>query len=102
MIPAGHGGNLADYLQSLRRLAESQPARALPGHGPVIDDPVALIGRYIAHRLERERQVVECLKRGVSDADAIVREIYPALASSLIPAARVTIQAHLDKIRQSG
>ena len=43
VIPASHGGSLAEYLRSLERMLQLNPARALPAHGPVIDDPVALI-----------------------------------------------------------
>ena len=40
VIPASAGGSLAQYLDSLRRIRALAPRRLLPGHGPVIDDPV--------------------------------------------------------------
>jgi len=98
MIPAGRGGDLRAYLDSLRRLSALQPARILPGHGPIIDRPIDLINQYIAHRLEREAQVRAALADGVVDLDQIVDRIYVGLADALRPAARVTIQAHLDKL----
>jgi glyoxylase-like metal-dependent hydrolase (beta-lactamase superfamily II) len=42
-IPAGQGGDLAAYLRSLRRVHALAPARVLPAHGPVIEDPLAVI-----------------------------------------------------------
>jgi len=102
MIPAGRGGNLRQYLTSLQTLRALNPKRALAGHGPVIDDPLALIDEYIAHRLMRESQVRACLDAGVTDVDAIVARIYPDLAESLRPAARLTIEAHLEKLREDG
>src|SRR5439155_1852175 len=54
-------GNMADYIRSLRKLREHEPRRIFPGHGPTRDDAVALIDEYIAHRLERERQVLDAL-----------------------------------------
>ncbi|MEV4017685.1 MBL fold metallo-hydrolase, partial [Nonomuraea angiospora] len=54
-------GGLADYLRSLDRLraaAEGLEARALlPGHGPVLPDPIAALDGYIAHRRQRLDQI---------------------------------------------
>ena len=95
MIPAGRGGGVRAYLASLDRIRALEPARIFPGHGPIIDDPLALIDEYIAHRRMRDEQVAACLRDGVTDIDAIVRRIYPDLAPALAPAARATVEAHL-------
>ena len=102
MIPAGRGGDLRAYLSSLERLAAFGPARAFPGHGLVIDRPLETIARSIEHRLKREAEVLACLRGGVTDPDAIVARIYPHIADTLRPAARMTVEAHLDKLRQEG
>ena len=99
MIPAGRGGNLRDYMASLERLAALEPARIFPGHGPIVDAPVALIREYIEHRLMREAQVQACLDAGIVEVDAMVSRIYPDLSADLRPAARLTIEAHLEKLR---
>jgi glyoxylase-like metal-dependent hydrolase (beta-lactamase superfamily II) len=96
--PKSGGGSLRDYLSSLERLAALKPARVLPGHGPVIDQPLALIAAYIAHRHEREAQVRACLEAGVTDPAAIVLRVYPDLSPALRGAARLTVEAHLEKI----
>ena len=67
VIPASHGGSLGAYLGSLARVAGLEPKRALPAHGPAIDDPLALIDHYIAHRRLRETQILEALSAGDSD-----------------------------------
>ncbi len=100
MIPAGRGGNLRQYLASLDRLAALDPLVAYPGHGPVIDRPVDLIREYVAHREMRERQVLECLRDGVTDPDAIVTRIYGELVDPVRRAARMTVDAHLEKISE--
>lgn len=102
MIPAGRGGNLREYLASLERLGTLGAARIYSGHGPVIDRPGQIIGEYLEHRRLRERQVLDCLGKGVADVDAIVGLIYPELDEKLRPAARLTIQAHLQKLRDEG
>jgi glyoxylase-like metal-dependent hydrolase (beta-lactamase superfamily II) len=99
LIPAGRGGNLRDYLRSLDRLAALDAVRLFPGHGPVIEAPAGVIAEYIEHRQVREEQVLGCLAAGVTDVDAIVARLYPIVKDDLRQAARLTVQAHLDKIR---
>ena len=98
MIPASHRGSLAEYLRSLDRLLALDPQRALPAHGPVIDDPHALIHHYVAHRADRERQVLDALDAGAATIDDFLRRIYPGLKPALEPMARETILAHLVKL----
>jgi glyoxylase-like metal-dependent hydrolase (beta-lactamase superfamily II) len=99
MIPPKSGdGSLRDYLASLERMAALNPARVLPGHGPIIENPRGLIAAYIAHRLQREAQVRECLADGLTGAAEIVDRIYPNLAPALRGAARLTVEAHLEKL----
>jgi glyoxylase-like metal-dependent hydrolase (beta-lactamase superfamily II) len=99
VIPASHGGSLADYLQSLQRIAALKPARALPAHGPVIEDPLALIQRYVDHRSQREAQVLEALAANRDTVEAIAEQIYPALQEALVPMARESVLAHLQKLQ---
>jgi glyoxylase-like metal-dependent hydrolase (beta-lactamase superfamily II) len=98
MIPASHGGSLAEYLRSLDRMLRLNPARALPAHGPVIDDPAAVIHKYIEHRAQREGQVLGALAAGGATVDAITAKIYPALTAALVPMARESVLAHLQKL----
>jgi glyoxylase-like metal-dependent hydrolase (beta-lactamase superfamily II) len=102
MIPAGRGGNLRAYLASLERIGSLRPRRLLPGHGAIVDKPLELIGQYIEHRLAREVQVLECLRDGLTDVDAIVSRIYVGLTDAVRPAARLTVEAHLEKLREEG
>jgi glyoxylase-like metal-dependent hydrolase (beta-lactamase superfamily II) len=102
MIPAGHGGNLRQYLASLDLMARLGAVRIYPGHGPIIDRPAEIIEEYLVHRQLRERQVLACLNEGIVDIEAIVSRIYPNLADGLRPAARLTIGAHLEKLREEG
>ena len=98
VIPASHGGSLSEYLRSLERMLQLNPARALPAHGPVIDDPSALIDRYIKHRLQREQQISEAIATQGSTVEAIASAIYPTLSDELVPMARESVLAHLQKL----
>jgi glyoxylase-like metal-dependent hydrolase (beta-lactamase superfamily II) len=102
VIPSRKGGDLRTYLDSLRRVRDLAPRRMLPGHGPIIDDPIALIDRYIAHRAARERQIVEAMAAGAKTVQEIVARVYPELPPSLRAAAEETVEAHLKKLTVDG
>jgi glyoxylase-like metal-dependent hydrolase (beta-lactamase superfamily II) len=95
-------GNMGDYIRSLRRLRERNPRRIFPAHGPTRDDAVALIDEYIAHRLERERQVLDALAAGARTPADMRARIYPDLDPRLHGAAEIQIQAHLIKLEEEG
>lgn len=101
-IPASSGGNLADYLRSLRRVQALNPARVWPAHGPVIEDPVALIDHYLAHRHHREVQVLTALESRLDTVEAIAGRIYTGLTPALGPLAKESVLAHLVKLEQDG
>ena len=102
VIPASKGGDLRAYLASLRRVRDLGPRRLLPGHGPIIDDPAAVIDEYIAHREQREQQILKAILDGARTVPEIVRRVYPALPASLSEAAADSVRAHLVKLRDEG
>ena len=102
VILASHGGSLAQYLQSLRRVLELNPVRLLPAHGAAIDNPARIINQYIAHRQQREEQVIAALAAGVRTVPAIVGRIYVGLGEPLVPMARESVLAHLRKLEDEG
>lgn len=99
VIPARKGGDMRAYLASLKRVRDLGPRRLLPGHGSVVDDPIALIDEYLAHRAEREQQILKAMLDGARTVEEIVRRVYPALPSSLSDAAADSVRAHLAKLR---
>ena len=102
VIPSSRGGSLALYLNSLRRIRDLRPARMLPAHGPVIDDPAQVIDGYIAHRQRREDQIVDAMRAGARLPDAIVARLYQGLKPELLVLARESVLAHLIKLRDEG
>lgn len=101
-IPANLQGDLADYLSSLERVLALQPARMLPAHGPVIDDPEKVLRGYLEHRQEREAQIVAALRAGDTTAAAIVGRVYRGLRESLVPLATEGVMSHLLKLEREG
>jgi len=93
-------GNMGDYLRSLHTLRARQPRRIYPAHGPVRDDAIALIDEYIAHRLQREQQVLDALQAGATTTAEIRERIYKDLDPALHKAAEIQIEAHWLKLRE--
>jgi glyoxylase-like metal-dependent hydrolase (beta-lactamase superfamily II) len=102
VIPASQGGDLRAYLQSLERIRELRPPRLLPGHGPIVTDPPALIDEYVRHRADRDREILAALRAGDKTVDQIVARVYGTLPTALRSAAADTVLAHLVKLREEG
>ena len=96
------GGSMAEYLQSLERVAGLDLALIAPGHGPLIHDPGQRIASYRAHRLERERQVVAAVASGLRTVSDITSALYVGLDPRLRRAAEGTVLAHLEKLTAEG
>lgn len=96
-------GRLGDYLESLRYLreiAEQGEARiVLPGHGGVLDQPLAAIDFYLAHRQNRLAQVEAALAAGDRTAAEVVRRVYADVDPVLWPAAELSVLAQLEYLR---
>ena len=86
-------GDMAAYMASLELLLERQDRIYWPTHGPCIDDPGPLVSAFIAHRREREGQVVDCIGRGVSRIRDMVPLMYTDLAEFMYPAAARSVLA---------
>ena len=98
-------GDMAAYLASLERLKAIRPRlKAIaPGHGHLIDDPLATIDEYIEHRLAREKQVLDALRtRGTTTIAEIVEDLYTDVAPQLHPVAQRSVWAHLRKLADEG
>jgi glyoxylase-like metal-dependent hydrolase (beta-lactamase superfamily II) len=95
-------GSLSAYLGSLRRLRELDLEVLCPGHGPYVWDPAAKLDEYIAHRLERERRLVEALESGKRTRDELLDAAWSDVPQELRPAAALTLAAHLEKLAEEG
>jgi glyoxylase-like metal-dependent hydrolase (beta-lactamase superfamily II) len=100
-IPPG-AGSLSAYLDSLRRLRELELELLCPGHGPYVRDPAAKLDEYLAHRLDRERRLTAALEAGTLDREGLLDEVWSDAPAELRPAAALTLDAHLEKLREEG
>lgn len=61
---AAYMAGLARMRDALLSAREGRPRRGFPGHGDVVPDARGRVEEYIAHRMERERQIVGALRGG--------------------------------------
>lgn len=90
--------DMGPYLESLERLRGAGLRRLLPGHGDPMDEPEQVISWYLAHRMERERQIIESVRRGSATIGAIVEDVYHDVDPALHPLAARSVVAHLRKL----
>ncbi len=101
-VVAPPDGRMADYMASLDKLAGRADHLHLPGHGPAIRDPRTHVSALIGHRRAREQAIVECVRAGIADIDAIVSTLYAGLDHRLEPAAALSVLAHLQDLAARG
>lgn len=96
-------GDMSDYIRSLRRIQSLEPATMFPGHGERVDDAAGLIAEYVAHRLEREAQVLEAAQgRSPFIPMDLVPTLYAGYPEAVYPLAAMTVQSHLEKLVSDG
>jgi glyoxylase-like metal-dependent hydrolase (beta-lactamase superfamily II) len=94
--------DMGPYLASLERIHHTGLVRLYPGHGDVMDEPDEVISWYLAHRLERERQILAAIGGGAGSIGEIVETVYSDVDTSLYPLAARSVVAHLRKLGDEG
>ena len=95
-------GDLAGYLDGLRRLRALDLAVLCPGHGEPIWDVAGRLDGYVEHRLDRERRLVAALDRGLRSEDELLDAAWPDAPPELRPFAAMSLHAHMEKLRAEG
>ncbi|MCB9650199.1 MAG: MBL fold metallo-hydrolase [Deltaproteobacteria bacterium] len=96
-------GDMAEYLAQLARLRALPPRVLLPAHGPPIVDGYGKLDEYIAHRLMRERKVMDALVAvGEGRPEDLLPMAYDDTPAHLYPLAARACRAHLDKLVHEG
>ncbi|MFN2482866.1 MAG: MBL fold metallo-hydrolase [Pyrinomonadaceae bacterium] len=95
-------GSVRDYLASLGRYRQLLPdVRVLfGGHGAAMANPRAKIEEYIAHRLEREANILKAVREGASTPREIVGRVYTDVSVKLHAMAERAVLAHLEKLEE--
>ena len=95
-------GDMAAYINSLRLVAGRSDDVAIPTHGAPIPNPSRFIGQLVDHRLDRERQVVEAVGRGLTTIPDMVTELYAAVHIGLHRPAAFSVLGHIVKLVDDG
>ncbi|MCA1567000.1 MAG: MBL fold metallo-hydrolase [Acidobacteria bacterium] len=93
-------GNVRDYLASLERYRALLPRVKVlfGGHGPAVAAARTKIEEYIAHRLERERNILRAVRAGATTAEEIVARVYTDVNPKAHALAARAVLAHLEKL----
>jgi len=94
--------DMSDYLQSLRAVQGIGLRVIYPGHGPIITEPARVVGEYLAHRLEREAQILAAVRSGAATVGEVVQRVYQEVDPALHLPASVSVDAHLRKLADDG
>jgi glyoxylase-like metal-dependent hydrolase (beta-lactamase superfamily II) len=95
-------GDMAAYMQSLELLLERDDAVYWPTHGPSIIDPKTHVRAYIAHRIEREEQILKCIDEGTHNIRDMVPLMYRDTPEFMYPAAARSVLAAMENLLGKG
>jgi endoribonuclease LACTB2 len=95
-------GDLAAYLESLRRLLELPTRLLLPAHGNPSAQARQTLQSALDHRAQRESQLVTALQYGPRTLEELGPELYRGLPAEQMRYARLQIQSGLLKLHREG
>ncbi len=95
-------GDMAQYMESLRKLLSRDDNIYWPTHGSFIDKPKPYVKAFIAHREDREDQILDCLTNGLSTIKEMVPVMYKGYPEFMFPAAGRSVYAHMIHMAETG
>ena len=101
-IPPPPHGDMAQYVESLKKMQTLEADVMCCGHGPVVREPNRKLQELIDHRRERDEQILALVREGRDTVKRIVRAVYPELDKRLLGMATGQIISHLAKLEREG
>jgi glyoxylase-like metal-dependent hydrolase (beta-lactamase superfamily II) len=95
-------GDMTDYMQSLERIRAPGFATLWPTHGPPVREPAPFLAAYVAHRRQREAQILRALADGPARIGDLVPRLYADVDARLHPAAARSMLAHMIDLARRG
>ncbi|MDB5698555.1 MAG: fold metallo-hydrolase [Alphaproteobacteria bacterium] len=95
-------GDMAAYMASMAKLRRREDVIYYPAHGPAVEKPRAMVRSQMAHRRQREGQILRCVEGGKAVIPAMVEHMYEGIDKRLYPAAGRMVLAHLLDLEARG
>jgi len=95
-------GDMGEYLRSLERLQLRDDRIYYSAHGDPITKPRQLVRGMIGHRRQRENQIMRLLGESARAIPDFIPHMYKGLDARLIPAAQMSVEAHLLDLEKRG
>ncbi len=102
VVPPPPHGDMAKYVDSLRKMQSLNAEVMCCGHGPAVREPNRKLQELIDHRREREEQILSLVRGSKDTVKALVRAIYPELDKRLLGMAQSQVLSHLSKLEREG
>ena len=95
-------GDMTAYMSSLELLLNRDDEIYWPTHGTSINDPKPFVQAFIDHRLERERQILDCLNQGYSKIMDMVPVMYTDTEEKMFGAAGRSVLSAMVRLIDTG
>lgn len=101
-VVAPPDGDMDAYIKSLDLLLARDDEVYLPTHGAPIENPHRFVRAVKTHRLMRDAQIIEQLKKGRTEIKEMVAAMYADIDKRLHGAAALNVLAHLIRLVRIG
>ena len=95
-------GDMTQYMESLEKLLRRPEDIYWPTHGTCIKNVKEYVQAFIDHRLERERQILDCLASGHTQIEKMVPVMYTDTDKRLYRAAARSVLAAMIRMLDTG
>ncbi len=95
-------GDMRQYFESMNKVIARDDLILWPTHGGPVTEPNEFLVAYLAHRMERERQIVAQISSGNATIPGIVKVLYAQVDKKLHRPARRSVWSHLRKLVDDG
>ena len=93
-------GDMSAYMASLTRVGRRREGVFYPTHGAPVTEPAPYVAALVAHREEREAQILATLGAGPQRIPALVAAMYADVPLHLHKAAARSVLSHLVRMRE--
>lgn len=95
-------GDMTQYMDSLKLLLARDDEIYWPTHGTCITDVKPFVTAFIDHRLDREQQIIACLREGHRKIEDMVPDMYTETDKRMYGAAARSVLAAMVRLIDTG